>query len=374
MFRHDWTKQIWMVCGFALLVLGYAGCSGEANKPVAAPTASALAVEKVAKVSLPEIDASKGERPTKPGDYRVSMGNRQFLLHLPPGSPDTGDKKRQVLCLLHGAHEDDPESWGLRKFGMNAHADKDGFICVYPIAQPVYSVLSKEFYAWNSKLGTLAEFREKFEDDAQFLKMIHGWLVQNVSADPEDFSLGGFSEGALMSTIMAQTGELPINWLFSCGGTLLEGQEKRHPQKGPRHVFIQLNMKDDKVLPNNKDGVVVQGTQFGMAQLVGYVNMAKSKPLSQVRYWRQEFLAGGGKEEHSAEEKKGVYRRNTYLVRQADGGVKHATVVDEVVEGEHAWHGHPEGGDPEEGIKPRMDYSLPDTIAELLRKYKAPGK
>jgi len=313
-----------------------------------------------------------GQAPTEPGDYQVTMGKRHFLLHLPKGY-DAGDKKNplSVLCLLHGDHEDDPESWGLRRFGMNPYADTDGFIAVYPIAQPVYSLWGTRYYAWNSRLGTLS-FDSGFEDDVLFLARMHQWIILNLNTDRKNFHLGGFSGGAVMSTIMAQADKIPINCLVVCGGTMLEGQQFRHLQAGggPHHIFLELNTADDIVLPNNKNGEVVAGNWEWYAALhyLGY-RLDLSKPLMQLPYWRQESLANGGtEEEHIKEEVAGVYRMVTYLVRQRNGKVMYRAVY--WVNGAHAWHGLAEGGDPK--TPALLEFPLPERVSQFMMEHKVP--
>jgi len=310
-------------------------------------------------------------RPAEPGTYMVRLGKRYFILHLPKGYRDNGQTPLPVLLLLHGAHQEDPLEWALVDCQMNQYSDRDKFICVYPAAQALYTVKWQKCHSWNSKLGTLSDFNDKFEDDAQFLKQVCRWVLENTSADPNNFNLGGFSEGALMAQDVAQSGEIAkINCLILCAGTMLEGQQNRRLNgNGPRHVFIQLNAVDT-VLPYNPDDVeaVVEGkSHFRNTWFLGFVNLAKSKPGLQEPYWLNEALAGGGKSEHAKEETE-VYRRDTYLIRHVGERINDVTVYR--VQGDHAWHGSPEGGDAEEGIVPRLDFPLGELIAQYILAHK----
>ncbi len=73
-------------------------------------------------------------RPTEGGDYRVPIGDRFFVLHLPKGYD--GNKPMPCLALAHGSDESNPLDFGPKYSEMNARADSHEVIVVYPIAQP----------------------------------------------------------------------------------------------------------------------------------------------------------------------------------------------------------------------------------------------
>ena len=311
-------------------------------------------------------------RPTEPGNYRVSLGNRRFfVLHLPEGyRDDPQEDLLPTLSLLHGDHQESAIEWALADCQMNGYADRDRFIGVYPAAQPLYTIFGQPYHSWNSRLGTLSKFDSRFEDDAEYLDRVHKWVLANTRADPDNFNLGGFSGGVPMAMNAVQLGAVRFNCFIAIAGTMLEGQQLRHLNgRGPNHVLIQINTRDT-VLPfntNNPDQVVPGAHHWRNTRLLGYVNLDKSKPGRQPSYWEKELLAGG-KSVFSAEEN-AVYTRSTVVTQLPDGQVKEVTVYE--VDGGHAWHGNPEGGDDEEPFPPRMDFSLADLIAQFIREHKA---
>jgi hypothetical protein len=313
----------------------------------------------------------------EPGDYRVNLeGNRYFILHLPKGYQ--GDKPMPWLILLHGSDEDDPEAFAFRYNQMSERADKYGFIICYPIAQSPYSLWGTPHYAWNSKLDTLSGFDSSRQDDADFVGAIHQWALIHTTADPDNFNLGGLSDGALLAASIAQAGyrDLPIRWLFACGGTRLDGQQVPYPYPhGPKNVFLQLNTEDTKVLPlDTPGGAVTQGELYWAAvNLVGFWNIAKSRPLLQEPFWLGNVITGGGGtgSPTSYSDEAGHWRCVIYSIQMPDGETRKVIVYR--VRGQHAWHGCLEGGSPGEDIVPNMNFPLSDIIAALLTDSAVPG-
>jgi poly(3-hydroxybutyrate) depolymerase len=305
-----------------------------------------------------------------PGDYKVNLGKRCFLVHLPPGYDDNQDRL-PVAFVLHGGHEENPTHWALRQTQMNATADQHKFICVYPRAQALYTAWGTPFHAWNSPLGTLGEFNSRFEDDAQYLENVYDWVMSNTRADKNNFTLVGCSEGGLMANDLAQTGKLHMKWLVTVGGTMLIGQDARHPHEdGPENVLIQLNTEDAWVLPNETDdGQVVRGGIYLKATYgAGFWNMANSKPRMQIRFW----LEDGGRVDNVDKfaDPAGNWQCDIYTVGRPNGKVRRIVVA--WVKGGHAWHGSPEGGDVDDDIPPNMGVPLNDWIANCVTTDAAP--
>jgi hypothetical protein len=259
---------------------------------------------------------------------------------------------------------------------MNKVADRDQnkMIVLYPLAQGIRrGLLGTISHTWNSKLGTLSDFDPKFHDDVQFIKQVHQWTMRNTNADPNNFHLGGFSEGALMAINIGQTGEIPINCLCLASATITKTQQERHaPEgKGPRNVFLVVNTKDENVLPPNPDVFDVKlGDLATLAKAGGMTKLGESKPLAQIPYFVNDALAGGGKYKRRSEKGPG-YERDTYIVTQKDGTKKDITV--DRVEGEHAWHGSETAGMRFVGM-PRLDYPLSENIAKYLRTHRIERK
>jgi poly(3-hydroxybutyrate) depolymerase len=302
------------------------------------------------------------EHPSQAGDYRVRVDKRVVMVHLPKGY--TTDKKKPfpVLFLLHGGDDDDPFTF-ISDTEMNPQADRDGYIVVCPIAQKTHKVFGKDHHSWKSRLGTLTEFDAKFDDDAQFAVDVRKWVMENLNADENNFSLGGLSEGSLMAQDIGQSDMMSINCLVLAGGTMLEGQQTRRPKKLPRHVLIQLNLGDDKILPLNNPDVVL-GRFAGAAEALGYVNMKLSKPLLQESYWIDRFGEGGATHTTTSSET-AVYRLDIHTFKAADGQERTVTVY-RVKDGQHAWHGAKNGGDDDLRIKPRMDFPWPAILSKFI--------
>jgi hypothetical protein len=293
----------------------------------------------------------------QPGDYLVTLGKRVFIAHIPTGYKD--GELCPWLILLHGSNESQPIAFALRYCGMNLQSDRwYRFIVIYPIAQSPYTLWGTPYYAWNSRLGTLSNFNNRFMDDADFIKDVYRWVLAHTSADPAKFSLGGHSDGALLASGIAQTGAMPMKWLIACGGTMLDGQETRHPKKGPENVFLQINTSDKQILPlDTPEGKVERGTLYNIITLGGgFWNLSRSRPSLQERFWLQDALAGGSiKEIKHAYTAEGGLRCTIYFISK--GGKVRAVVVWHV-RGGHAWH-----GSPDRGIAPNLDFPLSDLIA-----------
>ncbi len=140
--------------------------------------------------------SSKSDDPgnlAKPGDYSESMMingvSRQYHLHVPPNYDSS--KPVPLVLVLHG-HGDDAAGVS-RISGMDAEADKNGFIVAYP--ESMHWLGSKSLAAWDTGNGLLPPFAHV--DDVGFLRKVIETCQSKLSIDQKRTYLVGFSNGAM---------------------------------------------------------------------------------------------------------------------------------------------------------------------------------
>ncbi len=195
--------------------------------------------------------------------FTLQGRERTYFVHFPPNR--SAIEAKPVVFVLHGGGGADAQEMAKRT-GMNAIADREGFIAVYP-----YGVDGQ----WNDGRGKT--FRRAKDntgvDDVGFISAIIDELIASVKADPRRIYVVGLSNGGMMTyrlgielgdrlaAIAAIIANLPAN---------LAG---RTPVR-PLPVLI-MNGTADPMMPWDGGPVRVLGREYGEV-----LSTAET-----VRYW-----------------------------------------------------------------------------------------
>ncbi len=131
------------------------------------------------------------------GDYTQSLSfggrTRTYTIHLPRGIG--GERAFPLVIMLHGGGGDGAGMQALTHGGMDALADKEGFVVVYPDG------VEKQ---WNDgrKLDQARAMRENI-DDVGFLAALIDHLAQTIGIDRRRVHATGISNGGMMSQRLA---------------------------------------------------------------------------------------------------------------------------------------------------------------------------
>jgi polyhydroxybutyrate depolymerase len=134
--------------------------------------------------------------PWKPGDYTQSLSfagrERTYLVHSPPAA---GTAPRPLVIILHGGGGTGAGMQSLTRGGMNALADKEGFVVVYPDG------VEKQ---WNDgrQIAQARAMRENI-DDVGFLAALIDRLAEATDIDRRRVYATGISNGGMMSQRLA---------------------------------------------------------------------------------------------------------------------------------------------------------------------------
>ncbi len=138
------------------------------------------------------IYAQDEPSPVPPGDHFIETTSggttRRFILHIPPGYDD--ETPTPLILLFHGRGMQAPEQILLSQ--MNALADEEGFLVVYPQAFGT----PPEWFFWvgADQYGI---------DDVQFVRDLITLLGQRLNIDPERIYAAGYSNGGGMVNQLA---------------------------------------------------------------------------------------------------------------------------------------------------------------------------
>ena len=144
-------------------------------------------------LALPLLLSALSALALPPGDHSISFGERSYLLHVPPQL-----EPRPALVLnFHGgggnagAHQ--------RSVQMDALADKEGFLVVYPEGT---GPLEGEVLTWNAGGCCGSAVRDKV-DDVGFVRKLLFDLSRRQAYDPARVYATGLSNGAMLAYRLA---------------------------------------------------------------------------------------------------------------------------------------------------------------------------
>lgn len=131
-------------------------------------------------------------------DTKIEYGglNRRFLYYIPKNFNPKA--KHPLIFILHGFNQ--PVETIVSGYGaMQAKADVDGTILIYPVAT---GSLEKKSLAWNTRYVTFANtaFPETEKvDDVGFISRLIDVFLYNMNADPDRVYVTGTSLGGAMT-------------------------------------------------------------------------------------------------------------------------------------------------------------------------------
>jgi polyhydroxybutyrate depolymerase len=137
---------------------------------------------------------------TGPGDYREHMTvdgkDRAFNVHVPPSYDKT--KPMPAVFMLHGITEN--ADTFAQDTNMNAKADKEGFIAVYPEGNPLLKNTSH--LAWNVPNWDIFH-PSRHADDVDFVGKVIDTVDHSLAVDPNRTYVAGFSNGGMLAQEVA---------------------------------------------------------------------------------------------------------------------------------------------------------------------------
>jgi len=129
-----------------------------------------------------------------PGDFRFELPSagrtRSYLVHVPPQA-DSGPLP--VVVSLHGGGGNAQQH--RRSSGMDAAADRDGYIAVYPNGTGRYD---ERLLTWNA--GSCCGYAQAQNvDDVGFISALLDDLARRAAIDPRRIYISGHSNGGMMA-------------------------------------------------------------------------------------------------------------------------------------------------------------------------------
>jgi polyhydroxybutyrate depolymerase len=274
-------------------------------------------------ITVSAINVKKSS--VSPGDYlRVmffDMRIRSYRIHIP--SSYDGSKPVPLVLVLHGFPDN---AHDIQSIGMNAEADKGGFIAVYPNGY-TYSL---QMALWNLiHFGTWGFFYNCWNfsnvDDVGFIRTLIEKLQTTLDINSSRIYITGLSGGAFMTyrlgaelsdtvaAIAPVCGSIGGIWTDNSGHNLplYVIPKPEHPL--PVIIFHGMN---DTVVPYNGGWVLSVNDSVSF-----WVNVDHCNPIPQINV-----------------SKSGNIIRKTY----SNGSLGTEVVLYTVVDGHHGWFGAPD--------------------------------
>ena len=154
----------------------------------------AVAIGSVGETAL--SDGSAG-RQTKDSEIALTHGgrSRSYILHVPP---KRGDRARPVVIAFHGGGGNAP---GFRDYaGLNAVADREGFLVVYPNGTGLLRTALLTFNAGDNCCGSA---QRQQVDDVGFAVAVLEDVARRASIDRRRVYATGHSNGGIMAYRLA---------------------------------------------------------------------------------------------------------------------------------------------------------------------------
>lgn len=148
----------------------------------------------------------------------TSVGlKRTFLMHL---APSYGRHAQPLVVVYHGYNG---SAAGIRGTShMNAVADKNGFIVVYPQG-------SESPTSWNAGVGAFGPTADT--NDVQFTEDLLNFIEKNYCVDPQRVYMTGFSLGGGMSYRLACVMSDRVTAIATAAGAFYPFPEGCHPTR-----------------------------------------------------------------------------------------------------------------------------------------------
>lgn len=278
-----------------------------------------------------------------PGDHARSIEsggrNRRFLVHVPaaydPATP------APVVMAFHGAAM--TGEMMARFSGLNATADRNGFVVVYPSGTG-----TGPFLTWNAG-GFTGRWAENRPDDVRFVAEMLDDLAKRLTIDPKRVYACGMSNGGMMCYRLAAELSDRIAAIAPVAGTIaIEKSEPKRPVP-----VLHIHGRKDRIVPYD-------GPDARMPGIMRFRGVDES-----VRTWVE---IDGCDHVPSVETLSKPADAMTVVRKSFRGGRENSQVVLIVVEeGGHTWPGRPA---PAGFVgKSATNVSANDLIWDFFRQY-----
>jgi polyhydroxybutyrate depolymerase len=234
--------------------------------------------------------AAAGERVAMPGDHDLTLGDRTFLVHVPPAVATAG--ALPVLLAFHGGGGN---AAGFEKYaGLDRVADREGFVVVYPDGS---GRLGRRLLTWNA--GACCGYAlASGAADVGFALAILGELARALPLDATRVYATGHSNGAMMAHRLAAEAAERIAAIAPVAGML---NTARFAPARPVPVLHVHSVDDPRALyagglglpfPGTEVRVAHQPVSAGLARWIAVDRCAAEPRVAEVRR-----VAGAGGEQ-----------------------------------------------------------------------------
>lgn len=173
--------------------------------------------------------------------HNETLMDRDFIVYTPPKLPKHGDVP--LLVVLHGGFGNAAHIQNY--IGLDAMADKGGFIVAYLNGTKVARGLPEKMQGWNAG-GCCGQPEAKQVDDVGFISRVIGFIAQKYGADINRVYGTGHSNGGMMTQRIICETDLYQNGV-SISGTLQMDRQSCPNARG--NVMVNIHGAQDENLP-----------------------------------------------------------------------------------------------------------------------------
>jgi len=266
------VKILMWACTFVLLAMAATACR-DPQLVADSETASAEQRESTTATTGPEpTAASEGESTTTladpsedsttapaatsqlpPGDHTFDLRHdgrdRRYLVHV----PTTVTSPASLVMAFHGGGGNGPDFQ--KQNGLDAVADREGFVAVYPEGS---GVLPKLLHTWNSGDSCCGYALDRQIDDVGFIREVLEVLSERANIDAGRIYMTGHSNGAMMAYRFAAERPDLVTAIAPVGGAVdMAVQTSNHPV-----AMLHIHSLDDpRALYEGGEGPPFPGTK-----------------------------------------------------------------------------------------------------------------
>lgn len=314
-----------------------------------------MAVKGVAGGLLPEASATIMPGLTTRRFMSEGVG-REYAVYVPKSL--VAGEKSPVLMALDGLTVRNPGGSMGTVNGLNALAEREGFIAVYPRPQ---SRLFGQISAWNP--GLLNPKASSYSDSRYLLGVLDDLGKSGLPIDSRQVYGATFSEGAIALNRAAQSGRFA--GVFNMSGTMLKSEM---PAVGVKQNII-VRGELDPTLPAAGGA----GPNSSILTRLGHTRILESEPASHA--WR--IAQANGFQGTATIVEHPYVRETVYSGAQTATGAQVKEYVIKAPYGGHSWAGRAAGDGTESAVSGRNGPLTPPAvfdanskIAEMIRQGK----
>ncbi len=253
---------------------------------------------------------------------KVAGLEREYWLYV-PSKVKIPAKKRPVVMMLHGGSGRANRLSFVQGRSWKKEADADGVILVYP--QGIKR-------RWNDgRKDPMTSTQGDTVDDVAFLARLIDHVVKTYDGDPHQVSVGGVSNGAMMTNRLACEIPQKIASIAVVIGSMPQGLRETCRQETPLSVLI-LNGTADPLVPYNGGAVTVRKKARG--------SVISTKDMA--HFWAENIGFKRGKDRFLTENLPDkVPNDGTHAIKKAflSPKNKHEVVWYTIQGGGHTWPG-----------------------------------